>query len=68
MPHNVTALYACQKMYRVDAGEGANVGRLRAFILRPVGNFRHQVGIEKVDIHHAEMGGLGSIGLMFRAR
>ena len=32
MPHNVTALYACQKMYHVDVGEGANVGRLRAFI------------------------------------
>ena len=40
MPHNVTALSACQKMYCVDVGEGANVGRLRAFILRPVGNFR----------------------------
>ena len=43
MPHNVTALYACQKMYRLDVGEGANVGRLRAFIPRPVGNFRHSV-------------------------
>ena len=41
MPHNVTALSACQKMYCVDVGEGVNVGRLRAFILRPVGHFRH---------------------------
>ena len=42
MPHNVTALSACQKMYCVDVGEGAKVGRLGEFIQRPVGNFRHQ--------------------------
>ena len=42
MPHNVTALYACQKMYCVDVREGANVGRLGVFIQRHVGHFRQR--------------------------